>query len=142
MLTATFSLNQEPLSSSGDLRISIRKTRMIYLQEYLGVTAMHLHPIQTNKLSFRVLKCIFVGYLNSQKGNKCYHPTRKKVITSRNVTFHEHNYFLQEDQHKYGREYSISPQEIEHPPNLDDTQDSNKIPSYTNAYARRGKAHN
>ena len=50
---------------------------------------VHLYPNQTKKLSSRALKCVFVGYSNSQKGYKCYFPTGKRIIVSKDVTFNE-----------------------------------------------------
>ena len=50
---------------------------------------VHLYPNQTNKLAPKSITCVFVGYSNTQKGYKCYYPTARKIITSRDVTFNE-----------------------------------------------------
>ena len=54
---------------------------------------VHLYPNQTNKLSSRAIKYVFVGYSSTQKGNKCYFPTGKRIIVSKDVTFNERNMF-------------------------------------------------
>ena len=41
------------------------------------------------KLDPRAVKCIFVGYSDTQKGYKCYHPPSKKYFVSMDVTFRE-----------------------------------------------------
>ena len=59
---------------------------------------VHLYPNQKNKLSSRAIKCVFIGYSNTQKGYKCYFPTIKKIIVFRDVTFNELNMFYQPNQ--------------------------------------------
>ena len=51
---------------------------------------VHLYPDQTNKLSSRALKCVFVLYSNTHKGYKCYFPTK-------DVTFNERNMFYRKN---------------------------------------------
>ena len=50
---------------------------------------VHLYPNQTNKLAPKSITSVFVGYSNTQKGYKCYYPTARKIIISRDVTFNE-----------------------------------------------------
>ena len=50
---------------------------------------VHLYLHQTNKLAPKSITCVFVGYSNTQKGYKCYYPTDRKIIISRDVTFNE-----------------------------------------------------
>ena len=50
---------------------------------------MHLYSTQTNKLAPESITCVFVGYSNTHKGYKCYYPSGRKIITSRDVTFNE-----------------------------------------------------
>ena len=54
---------------------------------------VHLYPNQTNKLPPRALKCVFVGYSNTQKRYKCYYP----ILISLDVTFNERNTFYQQN---------------------------------------------
>ena len=58
---------------------------------------VHLYPNQMNKLSTRALKCVFVGYSNTQKGYKCHFPTDKRILVSKDVTFHERNMFYRKN---------------------------------------------
>ena len=51
------------------------------------------HDVNRDKLSPRAHKCVFVGYSNTQKGYKLYHPTTKRVFVSKDVTFNENTYF-------------------------------------------------
>ena len=48
-----------------------------------------------NKLSSRTIKCVFIGYSNTQKGYKYCFPTNKKNIVSCDVTFDELNMFYE-----------------------------------------------
>lgn len=51
------------------------------------------HP--PSKFHPRPVKCVFIGYSNSQKGYKCYDPITKHLFVSRDVTFAEHEpYFI------------------------------------------------
>ena len=40
-------------------------------------------------------KCVFFGYSNTKKGNRCYHPLTKKINISADVTFNELEMFYQ-----------------------------------------------
>ncbi|KAI0496839.1 hypothetical protein KFK09_023163 [Dendrobium nobile] len=46
------------------------------------ITYVHIHNQNRGKLDPRALKCIFIGYLATQKGYKCYHPPTKKTLVS------------------------------------------------------------
>ena len=46
-----------------------------------------------NKWSTKALKCIFLGYSNTQKGYKVYHPITRKYMVSKDVIFDEKNFF-------------------------------------------------
>ena len=120
---------------------------------------VHLYPNQTNKLSPRALKCVFVGYSNTQKGYKCYYPTGWRILLSLDVTFNERNHFYQQNRNQLPieerREILDSPikkiqQEsqliyvYENPSGsqnkeVEDVQTYSKAPTYTQVYARKGK---
>ena len=38
------------------------------------------------------LECVFVGYCNDHKAYKLFHPSTHKLISNRDVVFHEHTY--------------------------------------------------
>ena len=62
-------------------KIRLRSKLIPRVFGYISYT--HLNPMHNDKLSARDLKCVFVGYLNTQKGYKCYHPPIRKLIISK-----------------------------------------------------------
>ena len=54
---------------------------------------------RTDKWSTKGLKCVFVGYLTTQKGYKLYHPITKKYIVSKDVVFDENQFFYKPIRH-------------------------------------------
>ena len=53
------------------------------------VCYVHIHFHQRDKLDPRTLKCVFLGYSNSRKGYKCFHPPIGKYYISMDVQFCE-----------------------------------------------------
>ena len=51
------------------------------------------HDVYKDKLSPQAHRCVFIGYSNTQKGYKLYHPSTKRVFVSKDVTFDENIYF-------------------------------------------------
>ena len=54
---------------------------------------MHNPVHKKNKWSTKALKCVFLGYSNTQKGYKVYHPITRKYMVSKDVIFDEYNFF-------------------------------------------------
>jgi len=85
---------------------------------------VHIH--HRGKLDPTSLKCIFIGYSPHQKGYKCYSSVLKKVYTSMDVTFFEHQaYYPKSD--LYGatmREYQNWDIQSDHVINSGDNQQS------------------
>lgn len=50
---------------------------------------VHVPATQRDKLSPRSTKCLFIGYSVGKKGYKCYDPSTKQILVSRDVIFHE-----------------------------------------------------
>jgi hypothetical protein len=49
----------------------------------------HIPKEKRKKLDVKAEKCILVGYLDEQKGYKCYNPWTKQACISRDVVFDE-----------------------------------------------------
>ena len=47
---------------------------------------VHSHNLQLDKLLVKALKCVFVGYSNTQKGYWCYHLRTRKVLVTKDET--------------------------------------------------------
>ena len=50
----------------------------------------HIPKDDRRKLDAKSLECVFVGYCNDHKAYKSFHPSTHKLISSRDVVFHEH----------------------------------------------------
>ena len=44
---------------------------------------------RSNRLDPRTLRCVFIGYSNTQKGYKCYDPATRRLYVSADVSFRE-----------------------------------------------------
>ena len=61
---------------------------------------VHIPKFRQHKLKARVVKCVFIGYSNTQKGYKCYLLESKIILVSLDVTFHEDKNYYQENDSK------------------------------------------
>ena len=57
------------------------------------VAYVHNPVLKKNKWSTKAVKCVFLGYLNTQKGFKVYHPITRKYRVSKNVIFDEKTFY-------------------------------------------------
>ena len=55
------------------------------------------HTKKLDRLEAREIKCVFIGYSNTQKGHKCYSLESKKISISQDVTFHEDKNYYRKD---------------------------------------------
>ena len=56
---------------------------------------VHTHHLSPSKLSVKALKCVFVGYSNTQKEYKCYRPLTRRVIIAKDIVFNEQCFYYQ-----------------------------------------------
>ncbi|KAL6345184.1 hypothetical protein AAG906_015667 [Vitis piasezkii] len=62
----------------------------IFSSQGFGCTFVHLSATQRrDKLDPRAVKCVFLGYSQTQKGYRCYDTTAKRLFVSRDVQFVE-----------------------------------------------------
>ena len=54
---------------------------------------VHLPKPDRTKLEPQAVKCVFVGYGTTQKGYRCFDPTKNKIYTTMDCDFFEHSYF-------------------------------------------------
>ena len=109
MLTATYLTNRTASHSLGNqspLQLISQHIHPIKFgndlpQRVFGFECyVHLYPNQTDKLSPKAIKCVFIWYSNVQKGYKCYFPSNKRIIVSCYVIFNELNMFYHKDQNQ------------------------------------------
>lgn len=57
------------------------------------VAYIQVYPHQRGKLDPCALRCVFVGYSDTQKGYKCFHPRTQTLHVTADVTFHESEFY-------------------------------------------------
>lgn len=68
---------------------SIPSASNLYLKFFGCVFYVYVHAPHMDKLEPRALKYVFLGYSNSRKGYKCFHPPSKKYCVFMDVQFSE-----------------------------------------------------
>lgn len=74
------------------------------------VTYVHVQPGLRSKLDLRSIKCIFLGYSNSQMGYKCYSPANRRIYVTLDVIFDEKHVFyrtIEETEELKDSEYEL-----------------------------------
>ena len=66
-----------------------RKPIMTYFCVFGTLCYTHVPSKVRHKMDARLIKCIFLGYLDERKGYKCYDPSTRRVYISRDVVFDE-----------------------------------------------------
>ena len=98
VLTATQLINRLPTPSCEDdspqnrlqkFYPSVTLKNNLLLGIFGFICFIHNNKIGLSKCESRSIKCVFIGYSNTQKGYKCYSPELKKIFISKDVTFHE-----------------------------------------------------
>ncbi|CAL2267768.1 unnamed protein product [Prunus armeniaca] len=57
------------------------------------VAYVHVYPYQCGKRDPCSLHRVFVGYADTQKGYKCFHPLTQTLHVTVNMTFHESEFY-------------------------------------------------
>ena len=100
VLTAAYLINRLPSKILNFKSLyEVLKDRQINLSHLrvFGCTCfVHIQVPNRDKLDPRAAKCVFLGYSSTQKGYKCYNPTTRKIVVSRDMKFEETMpYFIQ-----------------------------------------------
>ena len=72
-----------------EVRLKIR----LPVKNFGCIAYVHNPVHKKNKWSTKALKCVFLGYSNTQKGYKVYHPITQKYMVSKDIIFDEYNFF-------------------------------------------------
>lgn len=72
----------------------VRVTNNFISRIFGCIAYVHIYHSQKGKLDRRAIKCLFVGYLPTQNGYKCYHRSIQKFDVPANVTFVETQFFF------------------------------------------------
>jgi hypothetical protein len=89
-LTATYLINLLP-SKVINFDTPVQRETPDYsaLRVFGCVCWPNLRPYNAHKLSFRSVRCVFLGYSSRHKGFKCLEPSTGRVYISRDVIFYE-----------------------------------------------------
>jgi hypothetical protein len=98
--TAAYILNRIPSKSIGnstpDEKYYNRKPLVSHLRVFGCRCYVHIPKETRQKLDDKSRKCVFIGYSSEKKGYKCWDPTSRKVVLSRDVIFSERESYYKE----------------------------------------------
>ena len=84
---------QSPIGILEKLFPEIRLKTGLPVKIFGSIAYVHNLVHNKNKWSTKALKCVFLGYSNTLKGYKVYHPITRKYMMSKDVIFDEYNFF-------------------------------------------------
>ena len=93
VLTSAYLINRMPsrilgMKSPSELLLGQREFK-VPPKVFGCVCFVKDHRPSVRKLDPQAVKCVFVGYLSTQRGYKCWDPTGKRLFVSMDVTFRE-----------------------------------------------------
>ncbi|KAJ9674605.1 hypothetical protein PVL29_023880 [Vitis rotundifolia] len=103
ILTATYMINRIPsqvLNNKSPLEIlksfypHFKTSNGLTPRVFGCTTFVHVHSQHRDKLNPRAIKYVFLGYLSTKKGYKCYNPSTRKFYISADVTLTENKLFF------------------------------------------------
>lgn len=98
VLTAAYLINRLPsrvLNFKSPYEVlKGRKLDISHLKVFGCVCFVHIQTVHRDKLDPKAAKCIFLGYSSTQKGYKCFNPSTRKLLVSRDVRFSESTPFF------------------------------------------------
>ena len=84
---------QSPIGILENLFPEVRLKTGLPVKIFGCVAYVHNPVHKKNKWSTKALKCVFLGYSNTQKGFKIYHPITRKYMVSKDVIFDEKSFY-------------------------------------------------
>ncbi|KAL1214925.1 Retrovirus-related Pol polyprotein from transposon TNT 1-94 [Cardamine amara subsp. amara] len=92
-MTACYLINRTPTKVLNDISpyevLNKTKPHIDHLRVFSCVCFVLVPGDQRNKLDANSTRSVFIGYSTTQKGYRCYDPSTKRIMTSRDVKFLE-----------------------------------------------------
>ncbi|WVZ64610.1 hypothetical protein U9M48_014105 [Paspalum notatum var. saurae] len=77
-----------------DTELLLKSNESVCSPKVFGcVFFVHDYRNNVGKLDTHAIKCVFVGYSPTQKGYRCWCPSKRRFFVSMNVTFREHEQY-------------------------------------------------